>query len=433
MIHHKHTLSNGIRLVVVPVPNMASATVTVWAGVGSRHEAGNVSGISHFLEHMVFKGSSKRPLPSDISSEVDALGAEFNAGTSKEYTNFYIKSRVGVVDKAFDVLSDMVLNPVLREDDIKREKGVIIEEIGMYEDSPRRHIYDMFEDLIFVGSSLGRNIAGTRDSVRGIQKKDFLAFRSKHYHPNNLLITVAGGITEKKALELTKKYFGHLTSAKTPSGQGMHRYVDSITPFISKQKAPQVVLKNQKREQANLVLGFLGNKRGDKSRYVESVMGAILGGGMSSRLFNEIREKRGLAYTVRANSEHFPDTGFFQVYAGVDPKNAEQTIKIILDQIYGLADGRYPITKEELSRAKEFIKGHFALSLEDTEAINHFFGEEELVMGQIRTPEDVYKALDSINEAQVVEVAKTLFNKEKLNLAIIGPFKSQDKFANIIP
>jgi predicted Zn-dependent peptidase len=376
---------------------------------------------------MVFKGSSKRPRPSDISSEVDGLGAEFNAGTSKEYTNFYIKCRSGVVSQAFDVLSDMVLNPLLRADDIKREKGVIVEEIGMYEDNPRRHVYDIFEDLMFAGSSLGRNIAGTRDSVRGIEREDFVQFRSKHYHPKNLLVTVSGGITDKKALELTQKYFGNLSS-----DQGMHRYTDSITPFSPKQKAPQLIIKNQKREQANLILGFLGNKRGDQSRYAESVLGAILGGGMSSRLFTEIREKRGLAYTVRANSEHLPDTGLFQVYAGVDPKKAIETIKIILDQINGLVDGKYPITHEELSKAREFIKGHFALSLEDTEAINSFFGEEELIMGEIRTPDDVYKALDAVTQDQVLEVAKKLFVKSKLNLAIIGPFKSRDKFANII-
>lgn len=427
MNYYKHTLPNGLRIITTPIANMESATVTIWAGVGSRHETPKINGISHFLEHMVFKGSQKRPTASDIARSVDSLGAEFNAGTSKEWTNFYIKSRVGVIDTAFDVLSDMVLNPIMRQEDIDRERGVIIEEIGMYEDTPTRHIYDLFEQVMFKGSTLGENIAGTREIIRSVNQKDFINYRNKFYHPQNLLVTVAGGVTEKQAIKLAEKYFGHL-----PKDSIKHKYTDTIKPFKFVQKTPQLLLKNQKREQANLILGFVGNPRGDKTRFAESMLGAILGGGMSSRLFTEIREKRGLAYSVRSSSEHFPDTGFLQVYAGVDPKRAEEAIKVILDQLYGLVSGIYPITDEEMIRSKEYIKGHFALSLEETEVINHFFGEEELIMGKVVTPEEVYAGIDKVTKADVLKVARNMFDKSKLSLAIIGPFKSEDKFAKLL-
>lgn len=409
------------------MPSMESTTVTVWAGVGSRHETPEINGISHFLEHMVFKGSTRYPSAAIISQTIDGLGAEFNAGTSKEYTNFYIKSRNGVVDTAFDVLSSIVLEPLLRLDDINRERGVIIEEIGMYEDTPSRHVFDLFERLIFSGNNLGRDIIGTRQNIKSISKKDFVNYRSKFYKPTNLLVTVAGGLTAKDAFSLAQKYFGGGAKAKSSTN-----YLESIKPFKSIQTKPGVLLSSQKREQANLIIGFLAGKRADKQRYTQAILATILGGGMSSRLFSEIREKRGLAYSVRTSNEYLPDTGYIQTYAGVDPNKAEEVIKIILDQKYGLASGKYPITDAELVKAKEFLKGHIALSLEETESINHFFGEEELIMGKVKTPEEVFENIDKVTSQQVVALAKKYFVKSSLNLAIIGPFKSKLAFEKLL-
>ena len=250
-------LANGFRVITSELPNSESATVTVWIGVGSRFEDEKVNGLSHFLEHMVFKGSKKRPSAKDISEAIDSFGGEFNASTSKEWTNFYIKARVGKIDTAFDVLSDMVLNPILDPKEIEKEKGVICEEIAMYEDTPMAKIDDVFENLIFKGSSMERDIAGTKESVRGITKDDFVSYREAHYVTDNILLTVSGGIKREEILNFAKKYFvGIPDKAKM-----------KIVPFKSKQNTSQVLLKSKKNEQAHLMLGFLGKKRGHEQRY----------------------------------------------------------------------------------------------------------------------------------------------------------------------
>ena len=414
-------LKNGVRVLTVALPKMESATITVWVGVGSRFEPAKVSGLSHFLEHMVFKGSEKRPSAKLIAEAVDSIGAEFNASTSKEWTNFHIKARVGVMDIAFDVLSDMVLRPILKSEEIEREKGVIVEEIAMYEDTPVAKIGDVFEQLIFKGSSLGRDIAGTKETVRGIKRNDFVNYRSKHYFAKNILITVAGGIDTKNVLKLANAYFGNVPAGKK-----------SKIELAKKQKKPQVLLHSKKKEQAHFILGFLGNRRGNKDRFAEAILSSILGGGMSSRLFTEVRERRGLAYAVRASFDHYVDTGYFAAYAGVDLKRIDEAIKVTLDQCIGLADGRYPVKKDELKKAKEYVKGHLALSLEDTEDINKFFGEEELILEKVITPEYVYKQIDKVNLEEVLRVAKKVFVTKNINLAIIGPYKDQSRFERLL-
>lgn len=415
-------LSNGLRLITVPIPSMESATITIWIGVGSRYETDKVSGISHFLEHMVFKGSKKRPTAKEIAEAVDSIGGEFNASTGKEWTNFYIKAGKSNIETAFDVLSDMVLNPILREDDLEREKGVIVEEIGMYEDTPMWKISDLFENLIFKGNDLGRDIIGIRKTVKALTTSDFEKYRNTHYGGNNIVITVAGGITQKESLKLTKKYFSGLKKTKK----------QSINKFVAKQKSPKILLSSQQKEQAHFILGFLGGKRGEEQRYAETILSTILGSGMSSRLFTEIREKRGLAYSVKASNERFLDTGYMDVYAGVDPKKADEAIKVILDQVYGVTNGKHKITEKELIKAKEYIKGHVALSLEDTKAINAFFGTRELMEESIETPDELYKKIDAVTIPDLEKAAKKFFKPENLNLAIIGPFKNKDKFVKLI-
>lgn len=422
MKYHKHTLSNGVRLLITPVTSLESFTLTVWVRVGSRYEETKIGGISHFLEHMVFKGSEKRPSAQLIASSVDAIGGEFNAATSKEWTNFYIKGRSEVVETAFDVLSDMVLRPLIKEDDLEREKGVILEEMAMYEDTPRAKIGDVFEQLIFKGTSLGEDIIGTKKSVKAITRDDFLKYRDTHYFSENILITISGGIAQERAIELANKYFSKVISKKQFNQD----------PVEITQKAPQILLSNKGKEQANFIIGFLGNKLKHKDRYIESVLSSILGGGMSSRLFTEIREKRGLAYAVKTGVERYIDTGYIETYAGVDPKKALEAIKVTLDQLYGLRDSKFKITNEELKKAKEYIKGHLALSLEDTRDINHFFGEEEIVSGETRTLEEVYKGIDKVEIDDLIRVSKEIFVPSKLNLAIIGPYKSQVEFEKAI-
>lgn len=422
-MHFKlNTLPNSLRVLTIPVPTLESVTVTIWIGTGSRFETAKNSGISHFLEHMVFKGSKKRPTAKDIAEAVDSIGGEFNAATSKEWTNFYIKTRNTNLDTAFDVLSDMVLNPLIKEEDLAREKGVIVEEIGMYEDTPLWKVPDLFENLIFKGNELERDIIGTRKTVKEMAKNDFDLYRKSHYGSNNIVVTVAGGVTEKKVNELAKKYFGGLKKTNKRK----------INEFTSKQEKPQVFLSSKKKEQAHFILGFLSSKRDTKDRFAQQILTTVLGGGMSSRLFTEIREKRGLAYAVKASSEKYLDTGYIEVYAGVDPKRIDEAIKVTLDEVYKVANDKNPITPKELKKAKEYIKGHVALSLEDTKSINSFFGIRKLLLDKIETPEQIYKAIDKVTAKEVLTVAKKRFLPETLNLAIIGPYKDKERFEKLL-
>ncbi|RLC30673.1 hypothetical protein DRH13_04025, partial [Candidatus Woesebacteria bacterium] len=364
MDYKLNKISNGLRVLTVSLPSMESSTVTVWAKTGSRNETKEIGGISHFLEHMVFKGSKKRPSAKEIAVVIDSMGAEFNAGTSKEWTNFYIKARNEAISTAFDVLSDMVLNPILKSEDVEREKGVILEELAMYEDTPMFKIGDVFENLIYKGNTLGRDIIGAKDSIKSVKRADFVKYRKMHYGIDNLLITVAGGVKEKDVLKLAEKYFGNLKNNNK----------EKIKKFKISQKKPRVLLYSKKKEQAHFILGFLGNQMGNKDRFSESILSVILGKGMSSRLFTEVREKRGLAYSVRSSIGRYVDTGYIATYAGVDVKRIDEAIKVVLSEHYQLASGENAITEIELGKAKEYVKGHLALSLENTGAVGSFFG-----------------------------------------------------------
>jgi len=417
-------LSSGLRVLTVPMPSLESATVCVWTKTGSRNEEEKVGGISHFLEHMVFKGSKKRPTAKEISSAVDAIGGEFNAGTSKDWTNFYIKTSAGNIETAFDVLSDMVLNPLLKEEEIEREKGTIIQEIAMYEDTPTAKIGEVFENVIFSGNPLSKDTAGTPETVKNTKRNDFVRYRKIHYYPENMLVSVAGGVSENKALELVKKYFGGIE--KSSNKEFKYR------EFISKQKSPQIKLKTQKQEQAHFILGFLGDGRKHKGRYAQAVLSAIMGAAMSSRLWIEVRERRGLAYAVRTSIERYSDTGYIGTYAGVDPKKVEEAIKVILDQTYGVASGKYPITGKEIKDFKEFIKGHLALALEETKDVSAFFSDQALFLQKIHTPEEIFKKIDVVTLDDINFEAKRLFVPSRLNLAVIGNYNSQDKFEKLL-
>ena len=405
----------------VPMKSSESATITVWVRTGSRNEEKRINGISHFLEHMVFKGSKKRPSARAISETVDSFGGEFNAATNKDWTNFYIKSRIDRIEMAADVLSDMVLNPILDPEEIEREKGTIIQEIAMYQDTPMIDIYNVFEDMMFAGSPLGRDVAGIPESVRTIKRNDFLKYRATHYHPSEMLVTISGGVSEKDASSLVKEYFGGLKKSVSKfKGEN----------FQSAQKRPQLSVKYKKSDQAHIILGFFGNGRGYKGRYAQSVLSTILAGPMSSRLFLEIRERRGLAYAVQPALDRYQDVGYLGAYAGTDPSKAKETIKVMIDQLYGLAAGKYPISKSEILKAKEYIKGHIALSLEDTNAVNEFFGMQAMFLPKILSPEELYKTIDKVSIEDVMSEANHLFDPKNLNLAIIGPYsKETDKEA----
>src|SRR3990172_6108359 len=405
------TLSNGLRVLYSNLPNLPSVALTIWIGVGSRFESEKLSGIGHFLEHMVFKGTPKRPSPLEVSKAIDSLGAESNAGTSKEWTNFYLKARSDLLPKAFDILADILLNPLLKSEEIAREKGVIIQEIAMKEDIPMEKVGDNFISLIFGKNALGRDIAGTASTVKNITRDDFISYRERHYDTQNMLLTVSGGSNEKEVLALAEKLFGKLTTKK----------LEKAAPFVPDQTKPRIHLESKKSEQAHFILGFPGYHRTHKDRYAETLLATILGRGMSSRLFIEVREKLGLAYTIGTSVSRYVDTGVFATYAGVDVKKVEETIKVVLDQTYGLGDGRFPIEGTELTKGKEYLKGRMALALEDTLEVNDFYGKQVLFKPEIKNPEDIFDEIDKVTEGDIIRVAKDIFKPEKLNLAVIGP------------
>lgn len=406
------------------MPALTSATVTVWVGVGSRYEQENNAGISHFLEHMAFKGGKKYPSAKIVSETIDAMGAEFNAGTSKDWTNFYIKTQTSLLPKAFDVLSDMILTPKLDSTEINKERGVIIEEINMYEDTPMYKIGDLFEELIFDGNTLGKDIAGNKETVgKTIQRADFVSYRDTHYHAKNIVITVSGGITEKEAIALTEKYFSAVSEGSDTT---------SFEKFVVNQNKPKFRLTSKKIEQAHIIVGNIGKPLDQTSKYAQEVLETILGGGMSSRLFTEVREKRGLCYTVRMGSDHFIDTGAISTYTGTDPKKAPEALKVILSELNDFATKTKPIEKAELQKAKDYLKGHIALSLENTKSVGNYFGYDELLTGKFSTPEEDFEAIDKVTDEEVVELSKELFVKNTLNLAIIGPFESGNEFTDIL-
>jgi len=427
MEYKLHKLKSGLTVVTVPMPGLESVTVTVWVKTGSRFEDKRINGISHFLEHMVFKGSAKRPSAKAISEAVDSIGGEFNAATSKDWTNFYIKSRSGSVETAMDVLSDMVLSPLLKPEEIEREKGTIIQELAMYEDTPMVKIHDVFEGLIFKGSSLGWDIGGEAKSVKRITKSDFELYRGRHYYPENMFVSVSGGITEKEALELVNKYF---TSLHPLGGKTISDFKGQT--FKAEQKSPKFKLKIKKVEQAHIILGFLSEGRGYSGRFAQSVLSTILAGPMSSRLFIEVRERRGLAYAVKPAGDKFNEVGYTGFYAGVDTGKSEEAIKVILDQLYGLADGKFPISPKELEKTKEYLKGHIALSLEDTQAAGDFFAEQVMFLKEVLTPDELYKRIGKVTKEEVVNEAKKIFVKDHLNLAIIGPYKDGEKYKKLL-
>jgi len=423
MDYKLETLSSGLKLLTVSMPKSESVTLTIWVKTGSRNEEERILGISHFLEHMVFKGSKKYPTMRDLFEKFDAMGAEHNAGTTKEWTNFYVKLPIFDIERGFDILSDVVLRPLLNSKEAEKERKVIFEEIKMGEDIPMRHIADVFEELIYQGNPLGSDIIGNVDSLNRIKRENFIDYRKKHYFGENMLVSVAGGVKEEQILKLTKEYF---------SGVEEKPELIRKSPFKFDQKTPRVRIKDKKTDQAHFILGFPSEGRNYKNKYPQTILATILGGGASSRLFAEVREKRGLAYAVSGSMDRYSDAGYFGVYTGCGIDKSCEAISVILDQCYGLTQGKYKVTKKELDKVKGYIKGHIALSLEESENVSDFFAEQVLFDKNIYTPQEVFKKIDAVSIEEVYSEAKKLFVPEKLNLAIIGPFKDKEKFVQLL-
>lgn len=422
MQYTRKVLSNGLRVITVPMPSFESATVLVMAGAGSRYETHKNSGISHFLEHMAFKGTDKRPTAMDISSLIDGMGGEFNAFTGKETTGYYIKSAKDKVETSLDVLSDMLLHSKFDPAEIEKEKGVIIEEINLYEDMPARKIGDIYEQLLYGDTPMGWDIAGNKEVIRSITREDFLSYLSELYSASNLAVVIAGGIDSDATFALVEKYFSSMRQFQTKA----------FEPLQEMQDKPAVLIKQKQTEQIHIALGVRTVSIDSPKRYPLSVLSAILGGGMSSRLFHEIREKRGLAYYVRSTADEFADAGTFVSTAGIDPKRIVEAVEVMVTEYSKVSRGELGITDEELAKAKEFLKGHLVLDLEDSRSVSVFYAHQELLEEKIENPDDVLSEIDKVTKEAVESVGKEFFTEQTLNLAVIGKFEDGQKLESLL-
>ena len=414
----KKVLPNGLTILTVPTPSFESATAMVMVGAGSRFETRKNNGISHFLEHMAFKGTKSRPTFMEIAGLIDGIGGEFNAFTSKEYTGYYIKAGKNNIEICLNLLSDMLKNSLLDEKEIEKEKGVIIEEINLYEDTPMRNIGDIFERLLYGDTPMGWDTAGEKDVIRSLKRADFVNYMDNLYSPSNMTVVFAGGIDEDSSVSLADKYFSDMKKYK----------VITAKPVKEDQKKPEVRLKTKKTEQTHIALGVRTVPIGHKDKYTLSVLASILGGGMSSRLFSEVREKRGLAYYVRASSDQYTDAGSLVVTAGIDPKRIEEAITVIVSELSDLRDGRKKISKTELKKAKEYLKGHLVLELEDSRSVAIYYATQLILEKEIKNPDEVLKEVDKVSEVEIMTAAKKYLVGVGLNLALIGDFKDKGKF-----
>jgi len=426
------TLANKIKLVTLDLPQSQSVTVLIMIKIGSRYESDRLAGISHFLEHLVFKGTQKYPTAFDLTSKVDSIGAEFNAFTGKEYTGFYIKSASAHLQLSLDILSQLVFHPTLPEKEMEKEKGVICEEINMREDMPMAKISEIYELLLYGNTSLGREIAGYKKTVKAMKKEDFINYLQTWYKPERMILGIVGGLHIKETPCL--KNF----TVKNNSSS----IKDAPLALTFNQEKPQLRLEYKKTEQAHFCLGVRAFPHAHKDRYVMAVLATILGGNMSSRLFTEVREKRGLAYYIKSDINTYFDHGYFVSQAGVDINKAEEAIKVILEEYNKIsnvptqgwsASGRKSQnSKLELNRAKEYIKGKLALSLEDSHGMASLFVEDLLLDGKVRTPAEIIKSVEKVTIDDISRVAKTIFVNQGLNLAVIGPYKNKEKFAKLL-
>jgi|WetSurMetagenome_2_1015567.scaffolds.fasta_scaffold15891_5 predicted Zn-dependent peptidase len=419
-------LPNGLRVLTIPMPSFESATVMVMVGAGSRYETKLNSGISHFLEHMAFKGTQKRPSAMDISSLIDGMGGEFNAFTGKETTGYYIKSAANKIETCLDVLSDMLIHSRFDAKEIEKEKGVILEEINLYEDTPSRKIWDVYEKLLYKNTPMGWDITGEKEIVRKIQREDFLTYLSRLYSAQNMTVVVAGGINSVKTEELINKYFGEINKFDTL------RY----NKVVEKQGKPELLIKQKKTEQVNVALGVRTVPLEHIDRYPLEVLAAILGGGMSSRLFHEVREKRGLAYSIRTSSDQYQDCGSLVSMAGVDPKRVKEAVVVMIEEYRKISNPNSPkadqISDQELTKAKEYLKGHMVLELEDSRSVAGYYAQQELLEKQIDNPTEALRKLEKVTLEQVKVVAKKYFINKGLNMAVIGNFSSGQEFEKLL-
>ena len=416
----KIILKNGLRIITIPMKESLTTTVLILVEAGSKYETKEINGISHFLEHMCFKGTEKRPKSIDISSELDAIGANYNAFTSMEYTGYYAKSQPKHFAEILDVVSDIYLHQIFDASEIEKEKGVIIEEINMYEDLPMRRVQELFTFLLYGDQPAGWDIAGKKEVIKKLSRENFLKYRNDHYLANSTLVVVSGKIDENEAIGKIEKVFSSISAAEK---------VQKIKTKEFQEKS-EVLLRHKKSDQTHLILGVRACDIFDKRKYALQVLADILGGGMSSRLFQKIREEMGAAYYVRAEADLFTDHGYLAASAGVDNQRAEEVIGAILGE-FGKIIGN-GVGKKELQRAKDHLIGQLVINLESSDELASFYGGQEILTKETISPKNLAKKIQAVKAEEIAEIANDIFKNNKLNLALIGPFEDKAKLESIL-
>lgn len=419
--YHKSTLENGIRVVSGPMTGVKSGTLIVSYNVGSRHEPAPIAGVSHFLEHMVFKGTEQRPDPKQITEEIEGVGGVVNAATSREGTSYWFKAPSSHFATGFEVIADIVQNSVIDEAELEKERSVIIEEIRSIQDSPEELVHEVIDEVVWSDQPVGRSVAGSEETVRAIDRQAMVDFWKRNYDPSRLVIAAGGDIRHDEVVALTEQHFGGLAPAGTP---------DEMAEATDEQKNARVHLLERDTEQAHLCIAMPALPYATERRYVQSTIEAILSSGMSSRLFQEIREKRGLVYSVYGYFRLYFDVGQGVMYAGTDLERVEETIEALVGELRKLRDERVP--EDELRRTKELRKGRLLMGFEDSRSVASWIGSQEATYGEIRTPEEVMARIEAVTAEEVQELARELFQPDRLSLALIGPYSDEAKFQKLL-
>ena len=419
MSYEKHTLENGVRIVLAPMPQAQSVTVALMYAAGSRYETRDTNGIAHFAEHMFFKGTENRPSSRDIAGEIDAIGGEFNAFTGKEYTGYYVRAAAEHRDTALDVLVDMLRHSKFEAEEIEREKGVIIEEMNMYFDTPRDYIGGVYEDLLYGDQPLGWDIVGRKETVRAATRDMFMQYIDRWYKPERLVVGVGGKI-DGDVLEAIRGHLGDLEPADTGEPD----------PAAVNGNGSRVRVHTKQSDQAHIALGVPSYPITHPDRYALQLLATVLGGGMSSRLFIEVRERRGLAYYVFGTNHSYTDAGSLYAQAGVDINRIDDAVSTVAAELRRIADEAVPA--DELEKARSFAKGRFVLQLETPHGLIMYGLRKEVLEGQTVDPKDVLAELDKVTGEDVQRVARDLIDDRRLRLALIGPFDDADRFEKLL-
>jgi predicted Zn-dependent peptidase len=420
MKFNKKTLNNGLRVITAPMPDNPTVTVFVLVEAGSKYENQKINGLSHFLEHMCFKGTVKRPTALNISYELDSLGSQYNAFTSHEYTGYYVKSGAQHFRQVLDVVSDIYLNATFPDTELQKEKGVIIEEINMYLDQPKNQVQDLIMELLYGDQPAGWPVVGSKENILKMQRNDFVSYKERHYLPEATVVVVAGQIKPQEVLKEVKKIFGKISNGrKQPK-----------LKTKEKQVQPQALIKFKETDQTHFVLALRTYDLFNSKNSILSVLAGVLGAGVSSRLFQKLREEMGVCYYVQACQDLYTDHGFLQISAGVDNKRVKEVIESVLRECKKLKEEK--VSEEELNKVKECLIGNLQLSLESSDEIASFCGGQEILKREIDSVQEKISKIRQVTVTQIQKLAKDIFVNKKVNLALIGPFKEKDQFLKIL-